>query len=109
LQSFKRFWLDVTLLLLVVTCGVFGAFEPLDNTLKSFRFGLATRPASGDVVFVTIDPKSLEAIGVWPWPRRVHAELIDKLVALDASDVVFDIDFSFKVKRNAFSFADFAK
>ena len=94
MQSFKRFWLDVTLLLLVVTCGVFGAFEPLDNTLKSFRFGLATRPASGDVVFVTIDPKSLEAIGVWPWPRRVHAELIDKLVALDASDVVFDIDFS---------------
>ena len=32
--------------------------------------------ASGDVVVVAIDAPSIEQIGVWPWPRRLHAELL---------------------------------
>src|SRR4051794_19967311 len=58
------------------------------------RFGWFPRQASGDIVLVAIDSPSIEAIGVWPWPRQKHAELIGKLERAGASDIVFDVDFS---------------
>ena len=43
---------------------------------------------------MAIDSPSIESIGVWPWPRRVHADLIDKLTRAGAADIAFDVDFS---------------
>ena len=62
--------------------------------LTDMRFGWFPRQASGNIVLVAIDPHSIEKIGVWPWPRRLHADLIDKLESAGASDIVFDVDFS---------------
>ena len=58
------------------------------------RFGWVPRQASGKIVLVAIDPHSIEFIGVWPWPRRLHADLIDRLESAGVSDIAFDIDFS---------------
>jgi diguanylate cyclase (GGDEF)-like protein len=71
-----------------------GGFRALDDALADRRFFAETRPPTGDVVFVDLDSRSLEAVGVWPWPRHVEAALLDQLMALGADDVVFDIDFS---------------
>ena len=71
-----------------------GMHNPLQNALNDMRFSLVHRAASGSVVLVAIDSPSIEKIGVWPWPRRLHAELLDKLVSAQASDIVFDVDFS---------------
>lgn len=79
---------------LVSFAGGLGAFDSLDRLLADARFSLLSRPASGDVVFVEIDSQSLAQVGVWPWPRQEHGEILDKLLALGASDVAFDIDFS---------------
>ncbi|SIQ00771.1 diguanylate cyclase (GGDEF) domain-containing protein [Rhizobium sp. RU33A] len=68
--------------------------QHLDNDLRAFRAAAAPRVASGDFVFVAIDKKSLIEVGTWPWPRAVHAELIDGLVAAGAQDIFLDIDFS---------------
>ena len=65
-----------TLAALMLT-GVPGA---LKDALVDLRFEIFPRQATGDVVVVAIDPPSIHAMGVWPWPRRLHAELIDKLV-----------------------------
>jgi diguanylate cyclase (GGDEF)-like protein len=73
---------------------VSGAFVPIDNALRDWRFSLASQPASGQTVFIDIDSASLNAVGVWPWPRSVHAQLLDELMALGAGKVAFDIDFS---------------
>jgi CHASE2 domain-containing sensor protein len=43
---------------------------------------------------VAIDARSLNEIGVWPWPRSLHAALLDRLLAAGAQRVAFDIDFS---------------
>ena len=43
---------------------------------------------------VAIDAPSIEQIGVWPWPRRLHAELLQRLDAAGINDVAFDVDFS---------------
>lgn len=66
----------------------------LRNALTDLRFAWQSRAASGDVVVVAIDAASIDRIGIWPWPRRLHAELLHRLEAAGAQDVAFDVDFS---------------
>ncbi len=79
---------------LLIAAALLGVFAPIDNALRSQRFGLSTIPASGDTVFVDIDTASLDSVGVWPWPRSVHARILDELMALGAGKVAFDVDFA---------------
>lgn len=51
-------------------------------------------PAPDDVVIVAIDEFSLEELGQWPWPRRSHAELIERLTSGGAEFIAFDILFA---------------
>lgn len=53
-------------------------------------------PAPEDVLIVAIDEASLVELGRWPWSRRVHAQLIDKLSATDAKSIILDIIFAEK-------------
>ena len=47
------------------------------------------------ITVVGIDEASFSELGLqWPWPRRLHAELIDRLAAAGAAIIVFDIVFS---------------
>ncbi len=78
----------------VAAASLLGALRPVDDALRDLRFEVQSRGTTGSVVFIDIDSKSLESVGVWPWPRHIHAELIDRLMALGADDVVFDVDFS---------------
>lgn len=94
MTALARFGLAILLVGAVFAAGQFGAFKSLDRLTEDIRFQLTSRPASGQVVFVDIDSASLAQVGVWPWPRQVYAELLDRLMALGAADVAFDIDFS---------------
>ncbi|CAN5257829.1 adenylate/guanylate cyclase domain-containing protein [soil metagenome] len=40
------------------------------------------------------DPSFAELKMQWPWPRRIHAEMIDQLVAAGAALIVFDVVFA---------------
>lgn len=40
---------------------------------------------------VAIDDPSLAAVGQWPWPRTVMAQIVDQLNALGATAVVMDV------------------
>jgi len=92
---------------LIVLAQVFSIFSPLDRFLSDQRFQLSQRAASGEIVFLAIDKKSLDAIGVWPWPRSVHADITDKLWELGARDIIFDVDFSTpSLPANDAAFAD---
>ncbi|MCS4096079.1 EAL domain-containing protein [Rhizobium sp. BK176] len=66
----------------------------LDHALIAKRFSLAERPASGKIVFVAIDKRSIDQVGTWPWPRGLYGELLDRLVSAKVGDIVLDIDFS---------------
>ncbi len=55
---------------------------------------LSPRPISeSPVVIVDIDEKSLAALGQWPWPRSLIADLIDKLGANGVKVIGFDAFF----------------
>ncbi len=46
------------------------------------------------VVLVDIDEASLRALGQWPWPRTLLADLVTRLTALGALAVALDAVFS---------------
>lgn len=50
--------------------------------------------ADADVVIVTIDEKSINALGRWPWSREYHAQLVDVLQAAQPQVLGFSILFT---------------
>ena len=54
----------------------------------------AKPPQSDAVAIVDIDEASLQALGQWPWPRVIVAELTRHLQATGARVIVFDILFA---------------
>lgn len=63
----------------------------LDALCLSFL--MRQQPPPADVVGVTMDEASLDALGRYPWKRSVHARLIDRLTALGASCIALDTFF----------------
>lgn len=49
-----------------------------------------SRPADDRILVVAIDEKSLAELGRWPWSRRTHAELIDRLTAAGVLGIGLD-------------------
>ncbi|MBI3304788.1 adenylate/guanylate cyclase domain-containing protein [Candidatus Parcubacteria bacterium] len=66
-------------------------FQSVEARLSD-RLFLSRAPRS-DIVIVAIDDASLQAVGRWPWPRRVHAELIGILKPVEPAVVAFDVAF----------------
>jgi diguanylate cyclase (GGDEF)-like protein len=44
-------------------------------------------------ILIDIDDKSLQALGRWPWPRDVHAEMINTLIDANAKTLGYNIAF----------------
>ena len=56
-----------------------------------------TAPADGDrrLVVVTIDEDSFQDLNLqWPWPRDIHARLVERLAEAGAAVIVLDIVFA---------------
>lgn len=81
-------------LLAVALVVLAGAHDRLREAVLDGRFHVVKRAPSGTIAMVEIDPRSIGAIGRWPWPRSLHAELIGKLAELGVTDIAFDVDFS---------------
>jgi len=75
--------------------------KPFSKLVQSFelktvdmRFDLrGERPCPEDVVIVSIDDYSLNTLGQWPWPRKFHGQLVERLTALGVKAIVFDVLF----------------
>jgi len=71
---------------------------PLLESLERDAYDLGVRTASRDpgekVVVVAIDDKSVQNIGRWPWSRKVHAAMIDKLAQAGAKTIGSTIFYS---------------
>lgn len=98
-QSVRLAWVSCALAaviaaLLAVGLHTRGWLQPIELAIQEVRYLLLQRQASGEIVFVDIDASSLRTVGVWPWARGLHGELVDRLRAAGASEIYFDIDFS---------------
>jgi adenylate cyclase len=86
----------IALLLTLIVLGIYYLDPQFLNLLelKTLDLRFLSRgkiPTSDKVALVTIDEKSLDELGRWPWPRTRMAQLLDALVKADAKVVGFDI------------------
>ncbi len=69
--------------------------------LLAYDLLLPMHPAGAQPpVVIAIDDASLAALGRWPWPRSVHAEMVDKLREAGASAIGIAVLFSEPDTRN---------
>jgi EAL domain-containing protein (putative c-di-GMP-specific phosphodiesterase class I)/CHASE2 domain-containing sensor protein len=73
---------------------VAGAFEPFENQLTALRAQILDRAPTGQVAIVEIDARSLAELSNWPWSRRYHADVVNRLHSAGAEIIAFDVDFS---------------
>ena len=74
--------------------GLIQAGEPVEDGLRTLRNNINWREASGEIVLVKIDDKSVRDVGAWPWPRSRYADLTDRLTEAGARRIVFNIPLS---------------
>lgn len=79
--------------LLSLICGTIEFGLPLEDMLRHARNRLRPQKASGDIVVVGIDGRSLNEVKRWPWPRAYHAQMIDTLNKAGAKRIFFDFTF----------------
>tara|TARA_B100000315_G_scaffold260437_1_gene321872 strand:- start:8683 stop:10968 length:2286 start_codon:yes stop_codon:yes gene_type:complete len=84
----------IVIFTLVAVLYLSGSFTFIEQKFQDERFRFVQRDASANTVIVAIDSFSLKELGAWPWPRRLHARLLDSLNAAGANRIAFDLDFS---------------
>jgi len=77
----------------VAAAALLGTLRPLDNGLRDLRFAAQTRAPPRAWCSSTSTPRASKA-SACAMAAHIHAALLDKLMALGADDVVFDVDFS---------------
>ncbi|MGB6242353.1 MAG: CHASE2 domain-containing protein [Castellaniella sp.] len=88
-------WLGLTLALslLLIALSVWGRLpvvRDINQQAYDLSMQLTPRPiADRDIVLITIDDASIEALGHWPWRRSIHAALLPRLN--QARAVVMDL------------------
>lgn len=69
-----------------------GGLTRAEGIVYDAFMSIRARPAPDDrIVVVAIDNPSLRALGRWPWPRDLHARLIDRLAGAGAAAVALDV------------------
>ncbi len=91
---YRREFLGVALLVSVLTT-LITYFIPI-HSINRFLYDVSVRhshyrPASKDIIIITIDDQSLEQLGTWPWRRILHVQLLRQLT--QAKAVGYDISF----------------
>ncbi len=88
-----RIWRSDAFMGLLVVLAVFGLhastdfFDGLERRFYDVASSASSRQPSDRIAIIAIDDQSIANIGRWPWPREVHAELIDQLSAAKAKTV----------------------
>lgn len=97
----RYFFLGLAIFIALLTEALFiKVLTPLEHRLSDrmlVSHALHSQP-DADIVIVDIDERSLsllaDSVGRWPWPRSLHAELVESISAQQPRAIVFDILFS---------------
>ena len=79
-----RFWSSdwfagLLISLVVVLLSASAPLQSLERSFYDWAVRSTDRLPSDKVAVIAIDDQSINNIGRWPWPRDLHAELIDRL------------------------------
>lgn len=88
-----RFGLLIWATLIAGICGAIELGQPVESMFRTARNLLRKHDASGQIVMVGIDDKSLAEFPSWPWPRSRQGELVEALGKAGAKRIFIDINF----------------
>jgi adenylate cyclase len=96
IKPFTRFLVTIAAVCLSLLFCLTSWGNAWDNFLGDFLFLLrGPLPSPKNVLVVAVDEPSFGVINKqWPWPRSLHAELLDRLFKANAKVVVLDILFA---------------
>ena len=82
-------WFAGVLIVLAVLFlhGLTDFFGALERRYYDFASTSTSRQPSDRIAIIAIDDQSIANIGRWPWPRDIHARLIDQLSAAKAKTI----------------------
>src|SRR5262245_38009006 len=92
--------IPVAAALLAGALGLLGFVHNIELQTYDLRVAATARPSApaSNIVLVAIDNESLSRmeplVGRWPWPRLIHATVIDYLAAAGAKVIGYDILFA---------------
>lgn len=82
------------LLILTFVIHATDLFGRVDNLIFDIGQRVAKTPPPDDVIIIAIDQDSLSQLGRWPWPRDVHANLLQRLNSEHPAAIGFDVIFA---------------
>lgn len=91
-------WRDYQLHLIILGLGLVLLFSPAKTTVEQLIYDLVLntqiKQNNNHVAVITIDDKSINQIGQWPWGRDTHADLLSILASSNTKAIGFDVIFS---------------
>jgi adenylate cyclase len=88
-------WISFIVAVVVMVAWFLGWFQRVESASLDARFNLrGSLPPPTDIAIVAIDEDSIKALGRWPWPRSLHADLLNYLTKAGARSVLFDVLFT---------------
>ena len=96
--SKSKFWSSDWFLGIIISLAVFaisqlGLLEPVERLAYDIGMKLTTRAANDKISIIAIDDKSIDQYGAWPWPRGLHAEMVQKLSRAKATAIGYAVPF----------------
>ncbi len=64
-----------------------------DNVIYDWSLKAWARAPADDIIIVAVDEQSLMKLGRWPWSRRLHAKLVNKLTEVGVQAIALNIAF----------------
>lgn len=92
-RRFRIEWVWVSALAsAIITAALMGGWtRPADDLLYDAAMRLTPAEADASLLIVAIDEPSLQALGRWPWPRALHAQLLDRLAEARPRSIALDL------------------
>jgi CHASE2 domain-containing sensor protein/signal transduction histidine kinase len=92
--AFKE-WIYLSIFLLLTTAALtyFNGLGKIDQSIYDQFLQRQNQPAREDIIIVAIDDYSLQELGKWPWPRSLHAQLIEQINTAQPLAIGLDVLF----------------
>ena len=81
-------------LIVILLCSIGRMSASVDHLVYDHLLSWRAQPVLPDIVVLEIDNESVAQLGRWPWPRSVHAKLLEQIARAKPAAVVYDVLFT---------------
>ncbi len=96
MKTVRKLLIPIAIVLILRILFQFNFFAGLEHKAQDSQFRFRGElPVSGDIVIVAVDDNTIQSLNrQWPFPREMHAKLIDNLKKAGAKQIIYDIEFT---------------